>query len=150
MPFEGRIAGTGLILIVGIQGIYYGMKFNGSAHPRSPVWHFVKGLHDFTTYGALAALGVAFTLFVVVSVLLSLISDHGPPKPVQEKPVPPTPEQLAWREQHYREQIEKQEYEKKRLEEIKRVEEQLKQEAIKAREARSATDATHAALDDFL
>lgn len=150
-----------MIFFVGTQAIYYGMQFNGSNHPRSPTWHFVKGLHGFITYGTLLALGGALIVFVMIPWLIEIATSKSTEdksirvQPHEEVPLPNgaalSPEakdkQLLEFEQLM---LLAREQEKKRIEEQQKIEEQKKQEAIQRRRERSADAVAHDALDDFL
>lgn len=152
IPFLNRTGGTFLIFFLGIQGIYYGMQFNGTNHPRSPSWHLVKGLRDLITHGTFTVLIGLFLFYVVIPALLALLSDssRAEPQSTEENPASPTPEEIETQKLQYQKQIENQEQEAKLIEEQRRIEEQKKQDVIKARRERSAQDVARDALDDFL
>lgn len=146
-----------MIFLLGTQLIYYGMKFNGSARLNSPVWSFVSGLHDLIVYGVWAVI-CALALFIVLFIV-AMIADRKSKTaaPVEDVPLAPfilSPEQIEKQRQNYEQLLQAGrvvlEQERKRIEEQRKLEDQRKQEAIKARRERSATDAAHAGLDDFL
>lgn len=133
------------------------MKFNGSARLNSPVWGFVSGLHDFIVYCVWAVLCALALLMVLV--IAAMIADRKskaatPVEDVSVAPVVLSPEQIEKQRQNHEQFLQAGravlEQEQKRIEEQRKIEEQKKQEAIKVRRERSATDAAHAGLDDFL
>lgn len=150
-----------MIFFVGTQAIYYGMQFNGGNHPRNPTWHFVKGLHDFITYGTLLVLGGAFLVFIVMPLVIEIAASES----TESKSIEVTPheevsltniaalsseakdKQLLEFEQLMLSACEQ---EKKKIEEQQNFEEQKKQEAIQRRRERSADAVAHDALNDFL
>lgn len=158
MPFEGRLFGTYFIFFIGAQVVYYGMRVNGGAHPRNPVWGLVWWFHGLITYSTLAVIGVAFVWFVVVPIIAYFI----PAKKQKElKPLESptfvstaTPEELEAQKRKEEQVAQKSheyfEAEQRRIEEQRKLEEEKKLKIVKARRERSATDAAHAGLDDFL
>jgi hypothetical protein len=159
IPIQNRFVGSGLIFLLGTQAIYYGMKFNGSARMGGPIWSFVSGLHDFIVFGVAVVVIGALVLFVGVPLFFVMIPDGKPKRtaPETETPLPKvtlTPEEIEKQRLEYERMMQKvrelHKQEQKRIEEKRLVEEQRKQEAMKARRERSAKDAAHAGLEDFL
>lgn len=138
-----RLFGSYLILFLGIQAVYFGMKFNGSAF-RSSLWGFINNVHSLLTYGTFVVIAGVFLIFIVLPMLLT--------KQETTKKETATPISEQFEQQKIREQqlIEDKENQKRQIEEQQKLEEQRKQEAIKRRRERSANAAAHDALDDFL
>lgn len=159
IPIQHRFIGGGLFFLLGSQLIYYGMKFNGSARLKGPVWGFVSGLHDLIVYGFSAVAIAAVVLFVGIPLVFVMIPDGKPKKAESEEDVRPRPtalppEEMERQRREYEQMMqetrEHHEQEQKRIEDQRKIEEQKKQDVIKARRERSATDAAHAGLYDFL
>lgn len=137
---------TYLILFLGIQGIYFGMKYNGGADLRNPVWMFVSGVHGVITYGSFMAVAAIGLLYLGL-----LILELKPTTKFEEQvPRTPTLEEIERRRRRALEELRRQEVENKLIEEKRLLEENRKLEFIEAKMRRSAIDATRTALDDFL
>lgn len=165
MDFDDPLVGTYGILLVGSQVTYFGMRFNGSASPRNPVWLMVDMFHSIITYGSLAFVGFfIFTEFLwpLGCILAEEISKNlqrpKELKPVQLPKMEFTPEQL---ERMERERLERREKrlqeneqffkEKRRIEALKLEQEELrKKKIIEERRKQTAEEVTRSALDDFL
>ncbi|HMN68961.1 MAG TPA: hypothetical protein PKC28_10525 [Bdellovibrionales bacterium] len=122
MDFDDPLVGAYGILLVGSQVTYFGMKFNGSASPRNPVWLMVDWFHSIITYGSLAVVGFfIFTEFLwpLGCLLTGEISKYLE-RPKGLKPTPPpkmeyTPEQ---REEYQKQRQERLEYLRQKNEQV--------------------------------
>lgn len=136
------------------------MKSNGSNRFGGPVWGIVSGIHDMIVYTFIAALNVATVLIVLAALVFVLDARDKIKKPDPEERIPPppqvnlSPEGIEKRKREYEEMVKEAREimakDRERAEAKQLLEEQRKKEAIKAREERSAQDAAHAGLDDFL
>ncbi len=165
MDIYVRLIVTYWILLIGSQVVYFGMKFNGSASSKNPVWNLVDGFHSIITYGSLAAAGY----FVVVQFLAPLVviladeiskylEQRKELKPIEYPKIELSSEQrqeaekqhLEWLEKRRKEEeqrfLEQQRIEAKKLE----YEELQKKKIIEERRRRTADEVTRSALDDFL
>lgn len=159
MSFTFRLCVSYGILFVGVQVVYFGMKFNGAASPRNPMWHFTKGVHSILTYGTIFALGAILLVTEVIPLIISLI-----PKGIFEKlkmleslPLNVTHEEDLEQENRSQEKFEDPPQSQKTCEEARQSQvkahedkELRKKQVIESRRNRSAEEVARSALDDFL
>lgn len=147
ISFSDRLLWAALIFLGGTQLIYYGMELNGSAVHGHPIWEFVRVIH----FALICAIVAALALGLFASVASFFLSEKIKALPeAAPRRVELTPEQIEAAK--VREQIaaEERAAREKLAEEQRQLEEIKKQEAIIARQRRSAKDAARAGLDDFL
>lgn len=145
MSFTFRLCVSYGILFVGSQVVYFGMKFNGGAYQKNPMWHFVNGVHSILTYGTLFFLG-AVLLATIVSLLVSAPipqKQHTELIKIESPPLDLISDEM----------IENERREQKKLEaeqQSRQIEELRQKQIIEKRRNRSAEEAARSALDDFL
>lgn len=145
MSFTFRLCVSYGILFVGSQVVYFGMKFNGGAFQKNPIWHFVNGVHSILTYGTLFFVGAAL-LASIVSLFDSAPVPQKQPAELSEVE-PPPPDLIS------DEMIEHERREQKKLEveqQSRQIEELRQKQIIERIRNRSAEEAARSALDDFL
>lgn len=165
MDFDARLIGSYGIVFGGSQVVYFGMKFNGSASSRNPVWHLVDGFHSIITYGSLAAAGyfvfvqfLAPLALILADEIFKILQGQKEQKPIEYPKIEMTPEQRQEAKRRHQEQLEMRYQKQERLlEEQRRIEAQKiedeelrKKKLIEERKRRTAEDVTRSALDDFL
>lgn len=129
------------------------MQINDSYHLEGPVWLFVKLIHQFVIYSAVAALVIAMVYFIVTPIVLILLPNKAAStkRLSESKSVQSIHEEVEKEQLRNKDQMMNQEKEnQKKIAEQQKLEEQRKQEAINRRRERSANAAAHDALDDFL
>ncbi len=126
--------------VIGIEFIYWNMKWSGVNHPQNPAWAIVSWIHVVAIGGVIAIILLWSLLYVDYLRSIKKEKVDKPKENIEEEnnsDLKKITEQI---------EVEKQ----KRIEEQQKLEEQRKQEAIKRRRERSANAAAHDALDDFL
>ncbi|MCO5144146.1 MAG: hypothetical protein M9962_13740 [Oligoflexia bacterium] len=143
------------IFFLGSQVVYFGMKFNGSASPRNPIWHLVNGFHSFVTYGTLLVVVIFIFIEFVFPLVLILIDETSkylqPPRELAPEEHQANKKQSLERLEEDRKEQERFLEEQQRIEAKKKEEEELrKQKIVEERKSRTAEEVTRSALDDFL
>lgn len=133
-----------MILAIGIQVVYSGMKYTQANHPSNIAWKFVSAIHALVFWGTVAAV-VGF-----VGIILYEALNAPQPSPVEPQDKPIDPAEFAERQRLQEEKLRFENEERKRLEELnKQAEIQRRKLIEEERRARSAEMAARSALDDF-
>lgn len=147
-----RFVASYALLFLGIEFIFWNMKWNGSAKTVNPAWRLVHNIHSgLWTVNAGAVIGL---LLIFVFCFFAAESDSARTQQKDIKPPDPspvTPEVLA-------EQRRAEEEARRELDETRRQEELLKQRAEiekrkhleEQRRRMSSEDVNRSALEDFL
>lgn len=159
MSFTFRLFVSYGILFIGVQVIYFGMRFNGADSPRNPMWGFAQGLQSVLTYGTIGALGAVLLVKVVISLFFALIPDERSEKlKTVENSTPNNASEQFLEEENRFQQKGEESPETKQIRERTMKAQEMEQEAeelrqkqiIEKRRNRSAEEAAKSALEDFL
>ncbi len=130
--------------VMGIEFIYWNMKWSGINHPRNPAWSIVSWIHVIAI-GSVIAVTLLWCL-LYVDFPRSFKEQTQKNEKADKSKIIIDENRSDLKKLTEQVEIEKQ----NQIKEQQKLEEQRKQEVIKRRRERSANAAAHDALDDFL
>ena len=149
MSFTFRLFVSYGILFIGTQVVYFGMKLNGNASLRNPIWIFVNGVHSIFTYGTLVTL---FLMTVAIPVFFAILpgTKHETLKKAETPPLEVESDEVPKSEDLRRLETEICKDEDAEAVKVQEVEVQREKQVIESSRNRSAEEVARSALDDFL